>query len=128
MEAISIVVALIGAAILIFFGEMVRSGHRWARIVQLIFSTILSLAGIFMLLSLYRSIRVGDFWPLITETILIVFSPLVVWRISRPATARWFKSVTSAEARQRHGGKWVWFIILWAVIGGILQTLAITMK
>jgi hypothetical protein len=55
--------------------------------------------------------------------ILVIFSPLIVWRLSRPSTARWFKNVTVAEARKRHGGKWVWFIALWAIVGGVLQTI-----
>jgi len=52
---------------------------------------------------------------------------VVVWRLSRSSTAHWFRMVTVAEARKRHGGTWVWFIALWAIIGGVLQTIA-TMK
>ncbi|MBO0796332.1 MAG: hypothetical protein J2P36_36030, partial [Ktedonobacteraceae bacterium] len=65
-----------------------------------------------------------NFWPIVTEIILVIISPLIVWRLSRPATARWFKSVSVTEARRRHGGSWVWFIALWAIVGGVLQTLA----
>lgn len=107
-----------------FFGEMIRSGRNWALRIQIVASALLSLAGIFSLLNLYQSIKVGNFWPLIAEVILVVFSPLVVWRLSRPSTVRWFKVVTASEARKRHGGTWVWFIALWGIVGGVLQTIA----
>jgi hypothetical protein len=109
---------------LIFFGEMVRRGRNWTLRIQLVANALLSLAGIFSLVHLYQSARIGNFWPFVTEIILLIFSPLIVWRLSRPSTAHWFRMVTVAEARKRHGGTWVWFIALWAIIGGILQTIA----
>jgi len=123
-NALFFVVAFLAAGLLVSFGEMVRSGRNWARWIQLVFSAILSLSGLFSLINLYHSVTAGNFWPVITELILVVFSPLIVWRMSRPRTARWFKAITPAAARQRHSGKWVWFIALWALVGGILQTLA----
>lgn len=119
-----LIVGLIVASCLALFGEMVRSGHNWARLVQIVANALLTLDGIFSLFSLYQKVTVGNFWPLITEVILLVFSPLIVWRMTRPRTARWFKAISHAEARERHGGKWVWFIALWAIVGGALQTLA----
>ena len=109
---------------LIFFGEMVRRGRNWTRWIQLVANALLSLAGVFSLVHLYQSAITGNFWPFVTEIILLVFSPLIVWRLSRPVTARWFRLVTVAEARKRHGGTWVWFIALWAIVGGVLQTIA----
>jgi ACR3 family arsenite efflux pump ArsB len=104
---------------------MLRRGHNWTRWLQIAFNALLSLAGLAALPSLYQSITTGHFWSLVSEIILVIFSPLVVWRLSRSATGRWFKAISVAEARQRHGGKWVWFIALWAIIGGVLQTLAV---
>jgi hypothetical protein len=121
---LSFIIPVIAACIFALLGEMVRSGRNWALWVQLVFSSLLSIGGIVSLVRLYQSIQVGNFWPVVTEIILIVISPLTVWRLSRPSTRRWFKAVSIAEARQRHGGKWVWFIILWAIIGGVLQTFA----
>lgn len=118
------VVAVIFACVCIFFGEMLRRGRNWARWIQMVFSTLLSLAGIASLLNLYQSIKGGHFWPLITEIILVIISPLIVWRLSRSSSARWFQTVTVAEASKRHGGKWVWFIALCAIVGGVLQTIA----
>ena len=118
------VIALPFAGLFVFFGEMVRRGRNWTRWIQLIANALLSLAGILSLVSVYQSIKAGNFWSLVTEVILIVFSPLIVWRLSRPATVRWFKVVTVAQARKRHGGRWVWVIALCAVVGGVLQTIA----
>ncbi|HET8843640.1 MAG TPA: hypothetical protein VFN35_19410, partial [Ktedonobacteraceae bacterium] len=114
----------LAAGILVFFGEMVRSGRNWARIVQIVASVVLVLGGLFMLGHAYQSIRMGNFWPIVPEVILLVFTPLVAWRLSRRRTARWFQAISPAQARERHGGSWVWFIALWALIGGVLQTIA----
>jgi predicted membrane-bound dolichyl-phosphate-mannose-protein mannosyltransferase len=121
---LSFVAGWLFAGVCVFFGEMVRQGRNWTRWIQIIFNALLSLGGIISLFSLYQSLRVGNFWPLVTEFILVIISPLIVWRMTRSSTARWFKAVTVAEASKRHGGKWVWFIALLALIGGILQTFA----
>ncbi len=118
------VVAWPVAAGLALFGELVRRGRNWARKIQIVANALLSVAGIVQLYSLYQSIKGGNFWPVVTEVILVIFSPLIFWRMTRPSTARWFKSVTSAEARKRHGGAWGWLIAIWAIVGGVLQTIA----
>jgi len=107
-----------------FFGEMVRRGRNWTLRVQIVVNALLSLAGIIALVNLYQSLRAGNLWPLVTEVILVIFSPLIVWRLSRPSTTRWFKNVSVVEARKRHGGMWVLFIMLWGIVGGVLQTIA----
>jgi ACR3 family arsenite efflux pump ArsB len=122
------VAAGISACVCVFFGEMLRRGHNWARWIQIAVNTLLSLVGIASLLNVYQSIKGGQFWPLITEVILVIISPLIVWRLSRSSTARWFQAVTVAEASKRHGGRWVWFIALWAIVGGVLQTIAAHMS
>lgn len=118
------VVAWPVAAGLALFGEMVRRGRNWARKIQIVANALLSLVGIVQLYSLYQSIKGGNFWPVVTEVILVIFSPLIFWRLTRPSTARWFKTVTVAAARKRHGGAWGWWIALWAIVGGVLQTIA----
>ncbi len=127
-NVLTFVTALVAAIILVLFGEMVRRGHAWAGIIQFVANALLTLFGIFSLIHLYQSVQVGNYWPIVTEIILIIISPLIVWRLSRPSTRQWFKTVSVAEARKRHGGKWVWFIALWAIIGGVLQVLAIMHK
>ncbi|HEY0754769.1 MAG TPA: hypothetical protein VGD98_12470 [Ktedonobacteraceae bacterium] len=123
-NVLGLILALLVACGLVLFGEMVRSGRNWARLVQIVANALLTLGGIFSLVNVYQGARTGNFWPLITTVILLVFSPLIARRLSRSRTAHWFKVITPAEARKRHGGAWVWFIALWALAGGILQTLA----
>jgi hypothetical protein len=123
-DVLFLILALAVACGFIFFGEMVRRGRKWTRWIQIVANALLTLFGILSLINLYQSVRVGNFWPLVTETILLIISPLIVWRLSRPSTARWFQLVSVAEARKRHGGIWVWFIALWAILGGVLQTIA----
>lgn len=118
------VIAWAIGGVLIFFGEMVRRGRNWTRIIQVVANAVLTIGGLFSLIHLYQSIIVGNFWPLVSEVILVIFSPLIVWRLSRPSTVRWFKTVSVAEASKRHGGKWIVFIALWALVGGILQSIA----
>jgi hypothetical protein len=121
---LSFIIPWLFACIPAFFGEMIRRGRNWALWIQMVVSSLLSLGGILSLANLYRSVIAGNFWPLVTEVILVIISPLTVWRLSRPSTRRWFKTVTVAEARKRHGGTWIWFIMLWAMVGGILQAFA----
>jgi hypothetical protein len=127
-KALLFIIAWPLACLSALLGEMIRRGHHWVVRIQIVANGLLPLVGLFSLANLYRSLRAGNFWPLVTEVILVIISPLIVWRLSRPATADWFKTVTVAEARQRHGGKWVWFIALWATIGGVLQTIAAMMR
>ena len=121
------VIALLVACIPALFGEMIRSGRNWALWIQIVFNTLLSLAGIVSLVNVYQSVKAGNFLQLVPEVILVIISPLIVWRLSRPSTRIWFKNVTAAEARKRHGGRWVWFIALWAIVGGLL-VIASTMR
>jgi hypothetical protein len=106
------------------FGEMIRRGRNWTLRIQIVANALLTLVGINSLIDLYKGIKVGNLWPLVPAVILLVFSPLIAWRLTRPSTGRWFKTVSVAEARKRHGGAWPWLIAIWAIVGGILQTIA----
>ncbi len=105
------------------FGEGIRRGWRWTRPVQLVGNSIGFLSGFVLLVQVWSGIKEGNYWTLVPAFILLVISPLIAWRLSRPATARWFATVTSVEARKRHGGSWVWWIALWSIIGGSLVAL-----
>jgi len=94
------------------------------RPLQVGINLLLFLLGVISLPRLWQSSRAGNYWPLITASILLIFSPLIVWRLSRGATVRWFATVSSTEARKRHGGSWPFFIALWAIVGGVLQAIA----
>jgi hypothetical protein len=121
---VAFLIALPLAAVFAVFGEGIRRGWRWTRPVQIIFNTLLILLGLFTLRDAWQGGRAGNFWPAYTSVLLLIVSPLIAWRLSRPATAQWFKTVTSDEARKRHGGLWPWLILLWSLIGGILQAIA----
>lgn len=123
-RALSFIVVLPFAILLVLYGEALRRGRDWARKIQIVANATLTLVGIATIVSLYRGIKSGNFWPIVTEVILLIFSPLIAWRLSRPVTARWFKTVTSADARKRHGGIWIFYIALWALVGGVLQAIA----
>lgn len=112
------------AALMAIFGEGVRRGWRWTRLLQVGFNALLFLGGLVSVFSTWKSMQQGNYWPTVTEVILLIFSPLIAWRLSRPVSARWFATVTSAEARKRHGGLWPYLIAIWAVVGGILQAIA----
>jgi hypothetical protein len=119
-----VIVALIGTVILAFLGESVRSGRRWARIVQLVFNSLGFLGGVVSLVIGISSILHGHLWSLVTIVILAFISPIIAWRLSRPVTAQWFKMVTAAEARKRHSGAWPWLIFIWSFVGGVLVALS----
>ncbi len=108
------------AALFGIFGEGVRRGWRWTRPVQIVGNTLGFLGGFVLLVQVVNNIKIGNYWTLVPAFILLIISPLIAWRLSRPETARWFKAVTSLEARKRHGGSWVLWIALWSIIGGTL--------
>lgn len=123
-KVLSFVIAWPFAALLAIYGEAVRRGRNFTRRIQVIANTLLSLAGLAAIVNLVRGVKSGNFWPLVTEVILLVFSPLIAWRMSRPSTVRWYMTVSSGEARKRHGGLWPILIALWAIAGGVLQAIA----
>ena len=108
------------ALLFILFGEGIRSGVRWTRRVQIVGNTLGFLGGFFLLVPLWNGIKSGNYWTLAPASILLIFSPLIAWRLSRPQSARWFATVSRDEARRRHGGMWIFWIALWAVVGGTL--------
>ena len=111
------------AALFGVFGEGIRRGWRWTRPVQIVGNTIGFLGGFALLVQVWNGIKIGNYWTLVPAFILLVISPLIAWRLSRPETGKWFANVTSAEARKRHGGSWVWWIALWSIVGGSLVAL-----
>ena len=121
---VTFLVSLPFAAGIAVFGEGVRRGWRWTRPVQIVFNILLILLGFITLRDAWEGSKVGNFWPAYSSVLLLIVSPLIAWRLSRPATAQWFKTVTSEEARKRHGGLWPWLILLWSISGGLLQAIA----
>ena len=122
--AISLLISLPFAALIAIFGEGIRRGWRWTRQVQIGFNSLGFLGGFATLPGLWQGSKEGNYWSLVTAVILLIFSPLIAWRLSRPVTKQWFATVNSKDARRRHGGSWPWLILLWAIAGGVLQAIA----
>jgi len=112
------------AVLFALFGDGIRRGVRWTRPVQIAANTLGFLGGFGVLIQLWQGSKEGNYWSLVAAVILLVFSPLIAWRLSRPETARWFAIVTSAEAGKRHGGSWIWKIALWSIAAGVLQAIS----
>ncbi len=125
---VSFLVSLPFVVLFVVFGESIRRGWRWARPVQIVANTLGIVGGIATLSNLWQGSKTGNYWSLVTSVILLIFSPLIAWKLSRPATARWFATVSSAEARKRHGGAWPWLIAIWSVVGGVLQAIAASQR
>ena len=121
---IASLISLPFAALCVLFGEGIRRGWRRLRPFQIGFNILTFFLGLASFPRYWQSSRAGNYWPIVTAIILLIFSPLIVWRLSRPATASWFATVNSTDARKRHSGSWLFFIILWAIIGGVLQAIA----
>jgi len=121
---LSTLITLPIAVILAVFGEGIRRGWRWTRLVQLIANTLLFVVGLVAIPSAWNDVKQGNYWPLVTEVILLVFSPLIAWRMAGKRSVRWFDTVSSAVARKRHSGAWPFLIGIWAAVGGILQAIA----
>lgn len=116
------------AALFAAFGESIRRGWRLARPIQMVANALLFLAGIASLMPLWNGIKQGNYWPTVTTSILLLTSPIIVWRMNSAGTKAWFATVTSAEAQKRHGGAWPFLIALWAIVGGILQAIAVVKR
>lgn len=117
-------VSLPFAALLAVFGEGVRRGWRWTRFVQLIANALLFVGGLVAIPATWNGVKQGNYWPLVTEVILLIFSPFIAWRMAGKRSTRWYDTVSSAVARKRHGGAWPFLIGIWAAVGGILQAIA----
>jgi hypothetical protein len=113
---------LIGTVLFAILGEGVRRGKSWARIIQIIWNSLGFIGGF---AALYAALNFSR-WLFVPAAILLILAPFIVWRLTRPATATWFKTVTDAEARRRHGGSWPWLILIWSIISGAIVAAAAT--
>jgi len=125
---VSFLVSLPFAALIFIFGESIRRGWNWGRRIQIVINSIGFLFGIATLGNLWQGSKTGNYWSIVTSVILLIFSPLIAGRLSRPSTGRWFATASSAEAIKRHGGLWPWLIAIWALVGGVLQAIAASQK
>lgn len=110
--------SVLAAALVFTQGEALRRGRRVARIIQIVANSLLTLVGLAQLPGLVPSLQAGQFSALVVEGILLIASPLIVWLLTRQRTRAWFASTTSAEARARHSGRWLFWMALYAIVGG----------
>jgi hypothetical protein len=121
---VSFLLSLPFVTLLAIFGEGVRRGWHWTRRIQVGFNALGFFGGFFSLYNVWQGSKQGNYWAVVTSTILLIFSPLIAWRMSRPSTKKWFATVTSSDARARHSGVWPLLILLWSIVGGVLQAIA----
>ncbi len=101
-------------------GEGVRRGVRWTRIVQIVWNAVVLLGGIGIAVVAIGSIARGNYWSLVPALVILIACPLILWRLTRPSTRQWFNTISSSDARRRHGGAWPFLILIWSIVGAIL--------
>ncbi len=126
--AISSLISLPFVALLFAFGDSIRRGWNWGRRIQIAINSLGFLGGLASLVNVWQGSKTGNYWSVVTSVILLIFSPLIAWQLSRPSTGRWFATTSSAEAYKRHGGLWPWLIAIWSIVGGILQAIAASQR
>jgi hypothetical protein len=116
--------ALLAGAPLFALGEALRRGRELARRLQILFNAALFVAGLILLpegiSGLARTRRFGGLTP---PLYMIALSGVILWQLTRPQTHAWFGTVSSGEARRRHGGaRWLLPTVLIAIVGGTSVT------
>lgn len=112
---------LVAAGILVGIGEALRVGQRWAWGLLVALTAALSIAGLVMVFTTARLVARHNFWPLYVQVILVGLVPYLLYCLVQPETNKWYATVTTAAARQRHSGLgWYAPTIITAVIGGFL--------
>jgi hypothetical protein len=107
------------AALVFAQGEALRRGRRVARIIQIVANSLLVIVGLVNIPGLISSLQAAHVGSLVVELALLIVSPLIVWLLTRRRTREWFATATSAEARARHSGIWLFWIALYALLGGL---------
>ena len=111
---------LVFAAMTFALGEGVRRGRRLFWLFQIAINALLFFAGFPVLIGAIQDLGHGHVGGFIPALIMLIASPAAALLLSSKRTRAWIATTTSAEARQRHGGKWPWLIAIWAIVGGAL--------
>lgn len=122
-RAAGVVGLLVAAGVVFGFGELMRRGNKPAWALQLILCSATTVAGLVELPGTLGDLQHGHFGNLPTEIALLIVSPGIVALLSRRNTRAWVGRVPSAVARARHSGAWVYGILAWALVGGVLVAL-----
>ncbi|MBX5448671.1 MAG: hypothetical protein IRZ24_01265 [Thermogemmatispora sp.] len=124
---LSLLSALPFALLLALCGEGMRRGLVWARHVQVALNTLLALAGLAGVYTLWLDARRGNYWPLVTLVTLVGLSPLIIWGLHQPAARQWFNPPPelALRIRQRRASVPPSWSLLLATLGlGLLEALA----
>jgi hypothetical protein len=112
-------VALLAVSVPIFLqGEGLRRGRRWAWIIQVIFNALLIPVGLVSLPGAVARVGSGRFGDLVVALVESVVSGTLLFLLLRPNTRAWVGSVSAREASARHGGRWLVWMVVYAIIGG----------
>ncbi len=107
----------VGSAV---FGEAMRRGVRPVWIAQIVINAGLTLLGVHDIPATIQSVQSGRLGLLIHTFVLLIISPVIAWMLTRTSTRDWIAHTTRAEARKRHGGRWLAYIIAYAIISGAI--------
>ncbi|MBX5455843.1 MAG: hypothetical protein IRZ31_02980 [Thermogemmatispora sp.] len=124
---LSLLAALPFVLLLLLCGEGVRRGLPWARSVQVALNTLLALAGLASIYTLWLDARVGNYWPLVTLLTLGGLSPLIAWGLQRPVARRWFHpplELAPGLRQRRASVPPSWPLLGAALLLGLLEALA----
>lgn len=113
-------VVLLCAAITFALGEGVRRGRRLVWLFQIALNSVIFLAGFSVLIGAIHDLGQGHVGSFVPALIMLIASPAAAILLASKRTRAWIATTTSAQARQRHGGKWPWLIAIWAIVGGAL--------
>lgn len=94
-SAVALLLYLIGALPPFALGEGLRRGRRWAWAVRIVANGLLTLGGLLSIPPTLAALGKGDGWPLIPTLVLVILSPLIVWRLSQPAPRRGSRAATA---------------------------------
>jgi hypothetical protein len=108
------------AAGCIAFGEAMRRGVRPVWMTQIVINALLLFLGVHDIPATIQSVKDGHLGLLVHTFVLLIISPAIAWMLTRKSTRDWVAHTTRAEARKRHGGRWLVYIITYAIISGAL--------
>jgi uncharacterized membrane-anchored protein YitT (DUF2179 family) len=109
-----------GAAGVAAFGEAMRRGVRPIWMAQIGINALLFFVGARDIPATIQSVKDGHLGLLVHTFVLLIISPVIAWMLTRKATREWIAHTTRAEARRRHGGRWLVYIITYAIISGAI--------
>jgi hypothetical protein len=111
---------LLAAAVAVTLGEALRRGVPAARAIQMGLCALLALSGVVGLVRLAGGHGVGR-GQVLSLVVVLTFAPFVVWRLSLPRTARWFRqSLGRGRAPRVSGRGWVSALVAWSGTWGVL--------